>query len=93
MNLNCELHIMSSGNNQKYRVYFDNELILEKELSPVIVDNVKFSVDVESGTHQIKLEKLLDYDLHILKLKIDEEIIHNHDETLTHDVRTYIINT
>lgn len=93
MNLNCELHIISSVNNQKYRVYFDNELILEKELSPNIVDNVKFSVDVESDTHEIKLEKLLDNDLHILKLKIDEEIIHNDDELLTQDVWTYIINT
>lgn len=84
---------MSLGNNQKYRVYFDNELIIEKELSPAIVDNVKFSVDVEHGTHKIKLEKLLDSDLCISQLTANEEVILYGNQKVMQDGRTYIINT
>lgn len=98
MNLNCELYVSSpeiDQNNklQKYQVYFDDELIIEKELlnSNLQADNIQFSVDVESGVHELKLKNLNNINLHILKYIINEEISHNYDEEIL-DTWSYIIN-
>ena len=98
MNLNCELHIKSYHklDEPKFRLYFDDELLTEKPIMTNAYrdewDNLLFKLEVDAGMHELKLVKLNNGDIIIMKYIVNDIIKYDREELLLQDSWTYRIN-